>query len=415
MENKTVSKSYKWQFKARFRRGIYGWRGTALASKRLKEAVSEIKKVRRSDPVLAGEGCVGLMERLWPALDYIDTSSGTLGNAVYRTLEMLTPILIEAPADKKTRRIWLERLYEAVANNGVGYLDQVEDCWGEVCGFPNLVNEWADELLPLLRDTWLSQQPGQYIIGTAICLSCLLEAKRYDELKELLSFRTFSFWSYDMFWAEALKRQGKIDEAIAYAESRMNYGHNEHSILEFCEQALLKAGRNDEAYDRYGLSIRHGWTYLSQYKSIVKKHPERNPRQILLDIINRTENKASWFASARQAEFLDIAKDCALSGLIEPETLIRAARDTTDSEPEFAAVIALRAIDLLLQGYGYETTTSDTISAFKHLMKATKNLRSITWAIFELKRLINREPPNYDKVSQKVLINFLNKHVAEVN
>ena len=32
--------------------------------------------------VLAAEGCVSLMERLWSALEHIDTSSGALGGAV---------------------------------------------------------------------------------------------------------------------------------------------------------------------------------------------------------------------------------------------------------------------------------------------------------------------------------------------
>ncbi len=64
----------------------YGWRGSALASQRLREAVSEIKTVAKSDRVLAGEGVVSLMERLWPARELIDTSSGALGGAVHHTL-----------------------------------------------------------------------------------------------------------------------------------------------------------------------------------------------------------------------------------------------------------------------------------------------------------------------------------------
>jgi hypothetical protein len=82
-----MAKNHKWTFKARFRARAYGWRGTALASKRLKEAVSKIRKVAKSDPVLAADGVVALMERLWPSLEAIDTSSGSLGTAVYRTLE----------------------------------------------------------------------------------------------------------------------------------------------------------------------------------------------------------------------------------------------------------------------------------------------------------------------------------------
>ena len=62
----------RWAFKARFRARGYGWRGSALAGKRLNEAVREINSIAESAPVLAAEGCVSLMERLWPALQDID-------------------------------------------------------------------------------------------------------------------------------------------------------------------------------------------------------------------------------------------------------------------------------------------------------------------------------------------------------
>jgi hypothetical protein len=122
-----MTSGHQWAFKARFRVRAYGWRGSALASKRLKEAVREINAVAKSDRVLAAEGCVSLMERLWPALEDIDTSSGALGGAVHRTLAELIPILISAPADVKTRGVWLERLFQAVMDDGVQYLEAVED------------------------------------------------------------------------------------------------------------------------------------------------------------------------------------------------------------------------------------------------------------------------------------------------
>ena len=84
----------KWQFKTKFRAKAYGWRGSRLAISRLKEAVSEIKAAAKSDPVVAGDGAVSLMERIWPAFQDIDTSSGALGTAVARTLDELIPILI---------------------------------------------------------------------------------------------------------------------------------------------------------------------------------------------------------------------------------------------------------------------------------------------------------------------------------
>ena len=57
--------SHKWVFVSRFRTNAYGWRASKLACKRIKEAVSEIKKVTRKDPVLGAEGSIKFMEKLW--------------------------------------------------------------------------------------------------------------------------------------------------------------------------------------------------------------------------------------------------------------------------------------------------------------------------------------------------------------
>lgn len=61
-----MGERHKWQFVARFRKGAYGWRSQP-AVKRVKEAVSEIKKVARRDPSLAAEGAVLFLERVSPA------------------------------------------------------------------------------------------------------------------------------------------------------------------------------------------------------------------------------------------------------------------------------------------------------------------------------------------------------------
>jgi hypothetical protein len=58
--------------------------------------------VAKSDPVAAGDGVVSLMERIWPAFQGIDTSSGALGAAVFRTVSELIPILTVASADHAT-------------------------------------------------------------------------------------------------------------------------------------------------------------------------------------------------------------------------------------------------------------------------------------------------------------------------
>ena len=93
----------------------------------------------KSDLVAAGDGVVSLMERIWPAFQGIDTSSKALGAAVLRTMNELIPILTVVSADHATRGVWLERLFEAVQSDGVEYLAPLEDRWGEIAQYPDLI------------------------------------------------------------------------------------------------------------------------------------------------------------------------------------------------------------------------------------------------------------------------------------
>jgi hypothetical protein len=157
----TKTAIHKWTFLARFRAGAYGWKSSKLACQRLREAVSEIKKVAKKEPVLAADGAVRLIEKLWPALEHVGSSSGVLGSAVNKTLDQLLPVIIDAPADAKTRQKWLERLWQAMEEDGVDYLGPVGDRWGEVCGSVDTANQWAEELMPTLRSRWIDPESGQ--------------------------------------------------------------------------------------------------------------------------------------------------------------------------------------------------------------------------------------------------------------
>jgi hypothetical protein len=173
---------HPWTFKPRLRSRAFGWKGSHLACQRLKEAVAEVKKVARVDPVTAGEGVVSLMERIWPAFQDVDTSSGALGGAVYWAQNELLPIAIEAPADRKTRDAWLDRLWQAIQDDGVDYLSPVEDRWGELCRSGEVASHWADQLLGLLRTAWSDPRPGNYVREATVCLSSLVAAGRHQEL-----------------------------------------------------------------------------------------------------------------------------------------------------------------------------------------------------------------------------------------
>lgn len=163
--------AHKWRFKPRFRSRAFGWKGSRLACQRLKEAVAEIQKVAKTDPVIAGDGAVALLERIWPAFQDIDGSSGALGGMVAWAQEEELPIIIAAPADRKTRDAWLERLWRAIEEDGVEYLSETGDRWGELCGSPQVAAAWADLFVDSLRASWTAPQYTGYFQATSVCLS----------------------------------------------------------------------------------------------------------------------------------------------------------------------------------------------------------------------------------------------------
>src|SRR5258708_5015012 len=146
----SMAAKYTWTFKTRLRARAFGWRGSHPACQRLKEASTENKKAARKAPFTAGDGVVSLIERIWPAFQDIDTSSGALGGAVYWAQDELLPIMIEAPADRKTRDKWLDRLWQAIEDDGVDYLSFVANRWGELCGARKVAPYCADRFHGLL-------------------------------------------------------------------------------------------------------------------------------------------------------------------------------------------------------------------------------------------------------------------------
>src|ERR1043166_6253813 len=99
------STDHKWSFRARFKRHAFGWRSQP-AIDRIKEAVSEIKKAANKDHLLGAEGAVLFFEKVSPAIEQVDGSSGSIGNAVHNAIDELVPIIAGAPADAALRDTW---------------------------------------------------------------------------------------------------------------------------------------------------------------------------------------------------------------------------------------------------------------------------------------------------------------------
>jgi len=368
----TRSKAHKWQFKARFRRNAYGWRSQP-AIKRVREAVSEIKKVARGDQVLGAEGAVSFLERVSPALEHVDSSSGAIGSAVNKAVRELAGIISTAPADEKTRETWLDRLFEAHAEDQIPYIEQLAEYWGDLCSSPELASRWADQLIDITRSALSPDKELRgFFHGTTACLSALFSAGRYGELVELLEEERF--WAYRRWVVKAMIAQGERADAIRYAESCRGPWASDYEIDGFCEEILLSSGLVDEAYQRYGLRANRAGTYLAWFRAVAKKYPHKEAPEILADLVDLTPGEeGKWFAAAKSAKFFEQAIDLANRSPCSPQTLTRAARDFADEEPVFAVEAGLAALRWLAEGYGYEVTSIDVLNAYSFTMKAAEN------------------------------------------
>jgi hypothetical protein len=368
---------HAWQFPARFRRKGFSWKGSQLAAQRLKEAVAEIKAVARKDGALAAEGAVRLIEKISPALEQVDSSSGALGSAVNRTLAELVPIIAGAEVDAEVREVWLDRLFEASAADEIPYLESLSDYWGELCATREIASAWADRLLELTRRALTPDKKFKaHFHGTCACLSALVRAERFAELEDIL--RPTDFWPYKRWLVKGLAAQGKRAEAIALAEASRGPWTNETDVNLLCEEMLLADGKVDEAYRRYGLYAHRAGTYLATFRAVSRKYPSKDKAEILGDLVATTPgDEGKWFATAKEAGLYNVAIDLARQSPCDPKTLARAARDFADDEPRFAQAAGLLALHWLVSGHGYEITSLDVWGAYHSTLKAAEHLGTV--------------------------------------
>lgn len=382
--------AHKWTFRARFRRHAFGWQSQP-AIKRIREAVSEIKKVRRSNPELAAEGAVVFIEKLSPAIEQVDSSSGAIGNAVNKAIEDLATIIAEAPAATATRQKWLERLFEASAEDAIPYIEQLVEHWGDMCASPELASEWADRLIDTTRRVLTSDKSVHiHFHGTNACLSALYSAERYDELIDVL--KDNDFWDYKRWTALALAAQGKKAEAISLAENSRSPWASDYNIDLLCEQFLIEDGNVEQAYRQYGLTANRANTYTAWFRKVAKKYPDKAPETILQDLVNLTPGEeGKWFAAAKDVKLFKEAIELANSTPCAPQTLTRAARDFQEKNPPFAVNAGIAALHWFNQGYGYEVTTADFVDAYTYTMSAAVNAECVDKVLKYLGELVADE------------------------
>ena len=274
-----TSAQHKWTFTARFRRQAFGWRSQP-AIRRLKEAVAEIRAAARKDPVLGATGAVLLLEKLSPALERVDSSSGAIGTAVNSAIETLVPLIAKAPVDEQIRQKWLKRLWKAIGEDDIPYIEQLAEYWGELCQSPELASFWADELISAVRLAWSRDRfaGGSYFKGTSACLSALFTSGRHAEIMELLDLAPHQFWYERQWGVKALAAMGKKAEAIGYAEASRGPYESPGAIARACEEIMLASGMVDEAYSRYAIEANQKATYLATFRAIAKKYPQKAPQ-----------------------------------------------------------------------------------------------------------------------------------------
>jgi hypothetical protein len=227
------------------------------------------------------------LERLSPAIEQVDSSSGAIGTAVNRAIEELVTIIAGAPADANTRQMWLDRLWEAHADDQIPYIERLADHWGELCGSKEIASAWGDRLLDVTRVALSPDKDMRgHFHGTTACFTALYRAERYDEILDVLKAETF--WPYKRWAVKALGAMGKKAEAIRLAESSRGPWTSDADVDSLCEEMLLSSGLIEEAYARYGLRANRRGTFLATFRAVAKKYPHKRPEEILGDLVNET-------------------------------------------------------------------------------------------------------------------------------
>ena len=339
--------------------------------------------------MLAAEGAVLFLERVSPAIEQVDSSSGAIGTAVNHAIDDLCALIVDAPADATTRERWLERLWDACQQDEIPYLETIGTHWGSLCGTPGIASTWADSLLPVLRQAWNpNPAPRGYFKGTSHCLSALLAAGRCEELLRLLETAPHPFWHDRLCGAKALAAMGRPDDAIRYAEEGRGVNAYPVAIARTCERILLAAGRHEEAYQRFGLLANQAGTHLAWFRAVARKYPDRHPTVIVSDLVRLTPgDEGKWFAAAKEARLYDEALALARRSPCDPRTLARAAADFAERKPDFAVEAGVLSVSWLASGYGYEISTADVWKAFQNTLHAAERNGNVEATLARVRQL----------------------------
>lgn len=412
MKTKKLQK-HKWDFTKYFRANAYGWKGTALASKRIKAAVKEIKAVARKEPMIAAEGSVIFIEKCWRAIEHIDSSSGAFSAAVNNALTEVVQIIKDAPLPIAERKKMTERIWESWQEEDYGYYDTLTEQWAELCAEPEVMTYWADSFLPIVQQVFSSDTPGSYFKGSEPCLSCLFELGRYDEITEILSHRERMLFDYRQYEIKIVAAKGNIDRALQMIDDNLYDSNSTYQAAYLGEEILLKAGRIEEAYKRYGLMLPFRSTGLATLSAIRKKYPRISPQRILNDLLEADPgNERRYFAAARKVGMIELAAEIAEKYDVEPKTLTTACKDYFEKDAELSLKFGLMALQRYADGYGYEPEYSDVRKCYDFVLKAANSAGKTDQVNEKVQVMVDRDKSMQRLVSS--VVNYRQKYGSNV-
>ncbi|OXC80475.1 hypothetical protein BSU04_01665 [Caballeronia sordidicola] len=115
--------------------------------------------------------------------------------------------------------MWLERLFDALQEDRISYIEQLGEFWGQLCVTPAIASAWADRLLGITTRVLGPDGHGEFFTGTTACLSALYGAQRYAELSRLVDSARLNWWHYRRWGVDALVALGRPAEALRYAQA----------------------------------------------------------------------------------------------------------------------------------------------------------------------------------------------------
>jgi hypothetical protein len=221
---------------------------------------------------------------------------------------------------------------------------------------------------------WSDPAPGAWFPGAPACLSALLAAGRHDDLLTLLAMQARPAWPFHRFGVLALAAQGRVDEAIEFAETVKDFDGRSPGE-ELCEDLLLRAGRRDEAWQRYGPRATRRGTYLATFRAVATKYPQRDRDQILRELVAASPGReGKWFATAVRLGRLRLALELIRRSPTGQQTALRVAHNHSSDAPEFAREVAVATLRWMFEGLCHGATEAQAFAASRLAVECTVQL-----------------------------------------